>query len=376
MTDSAADAAVAELPDSPVEDLSFEASLERAFAQLDMPQETEETKTEDTPEQTQPTSNTEELDKPEETTDPIEQLSDDVGNDWTPEAAKRFKQLKQELKDYKSQLQELQQAKTQYETQIEELKGLADSKEAEELRQKLEDYEKRQMFVDLEQTTAYQKAVAEPLRDLLGQAAQIAEKYDVDNSDLIDVLSMNDAELQEERLAELLPRASDRDKAKIYNILERIDPLVQRREEMMKNTEQALAEAKLVEEQQQRAELAERARLRATVTENVVERIQQKLPFLTKLEGLDLNKIKQDASSIDPTTLHAVDHMFNAVSAKLFPSIVREYVSLKKEFDSITDRLAEYEQAEPKMSGSSNTSKASQAAGSFIDRVNSAFSGL
>jgi hypothetical protein len=89
-----------------------------------------------------------------------------------------------------------------------------------------------------------------------------------------------------------------------------------------------------------------------------------------------MNKIEQDSASLDPTTLHAVDHVYNAVSARLFPSIVREYVSLKKELDLITDRLADYEQAEPKVSGSSNNSKGAQAAGSFIDRVNSAFANV
>jgi len=363
---------VAALPDSQPEELSFEASLERAFAQLDMPEE----ESEQPLAKEQPPAKPEAIENETTTDDPIEQLNDDVGNDWTPEAAKRFKNLKQELKDYKSQLQELQQEKTQYETQIQELKGLTENKDYEQLQQRVEEYEKRQMFSDLEQTMAYQKAVAEPIRDLLNQAAQVAEKYDVDSSALIDVLSMTDPNLQEERLAELMPRASDRDKAKIYSILERIDPLVQRREQMMQNTQQALAEAKLVEEQNGRAEMAERARMRSTVTHNVVERIQQKLPFLAKIEGLDMNKIEQDSASLDPTTLHAVDHVYNAVSARLFPSIVREYVSLKKELDLITDRLADYEQAEPKVSGSSNNSKGAQAAGSFIDRVNLAFANV
>jgi hypothetical protein len=363
---------VAALPDSPPEEVSFEASLERAFAQFEGTEETPEPILE----QEQPTPDPEPVENETTTDDPIEQLDDNVGNDWTPEAAKRFKQLKQELKDYKSQLQELNQAKTQYETQIQELKGLTENKDYEQLQQKVEEYEKRQMFVDLEQTMAYQKSIAEPIRKLLGEAAQVAEKYDIESSAIIDVLSIADADLQEERLAELMPQASDRDKAKIYNILERIDPLVQRREEMMKDTQQAIAEAKLVEEQHNRAEMAERARLRSTVTRNVVERIQQKLPFLANIEGIDISKIEQESAAVDPSTLHAVDHVYNSVSAKLFPKIIREYVSLKKELDTITDRLAEYEKAEPQMSGRSNNTRASQTSGSFIDRVNSAFSGI
>lgn len=374
---------ISTLPDFQGEENSFEASLERAFAKLDVASNSPEPKAEATqkPKEvaestTQPTADSPKAEKVGSYVDPIEELSDDVGNDWTPEAARRFKQLKQELKQNRSQLQELEQAKTQYEAKIQELTGLAENKDIDQLQQKLEEYEKRQMFVDLEQTSVYQKAVAEPLRELLGQASQIADKYDVDTDSLIDVLSMTDADLQEEKLSELLPRASDRDKAKIYSIMERIDPIIQRRSEMLANTQQAIAEARLAEEQQQRAEMAERARMRTVVTRNVVERIQQKIPFLSGIEGLDLSRIEQESAADDPTTLHAVDHAFNAVSAKLLPNIIREYVSLRKEFETITDRLADYENAEPTMSGSSpSSSKQSQASGSFIDRVNSALTG-
>jgi hypothetical protein len=371
---------ISTLPDFQGEDNSFEASLERAFAKLDVASNEPESKAEATQRTAEPTTkqtaDSPKAEKVDSYSDPIEELSDDVGNDWTPEAARRFKQLKQELKQNRSQLQELEQAKIQYEAKIQELAGLAENKDVEELQQRLAEYEQRQMFVDLEQTTVYQKVVAEPLRELLGQANQIADKYDVDTSSLIDVLSMTDADLQEEKLAELLPRASDRDKAKIYSIMERIEPIIQKRAEMMTNTQQAMAEARLAEEQQQRAEMAERARMRTAITHNVVERIQQKVPFISSIQGLDLARIEQESAAIDPSTLHSVDHAFNAVSAKLLPNIIREYVSLRKEFDSITDRLADYEQAEPKMSGSSpSPSKQSQAAGSFIDRVNSALTG-
>jgi hypothetical protein len=371
---------ISTLPDFQGEDHSFEASLERAFAKLDTVNESPEPKAEYTQKTkevaTQKTVDSPKVEKADLFADPIEDLSDDVGNDWTPEAARRFKQLKQELKQNRSQLQELEQTKMQYETRLQELTGIAENKDIEVLQQKLAEYEQRQMFVDLEQTTVYQKAVAEPLRELLGQANQIADKYDVDTSSLIDVLSMTDADLQEEKLAELMPRASDRDKAKIYSIMERIEPIIQIRAEMIENTDQAMAEARLAEEQQQRAEMAERARMRTMVTRNVVERIQQKLPFLAGIDGLDLSRIEQESASVDPTTLHTVDQVYNSVSAKLLPTIIREYVSLRKELDTITDRLADYEKAEPKMSGSSpSSSKQSQATGSFIDRVNSALIG-
>lgn len=200
---------ISTLPDFQGEDNSFESSLERAFAKLDVASNEPESKAEATQRTAEPTTkqtaDSQKAEKVDSFNDPIEELSDDVGNDWTPEAARRFKQLKQELKQNRSQLQELEQAKIQYEAKIQELAGLAENKDVEELQQRLAEYEQRQMFVDLEQTTVYQKVVAEPLRELLGQADQIADKYDVDTSSLIDVLSMTDADLQEENLLSCCP---------------------------------------------------------------------------------------------------------------------------------------------------------------------------
>ena len=66
-------------------------------------------------------------------------------------------------------------------------------------------------------------------------------------------------------------------------------------------------------------------------------------------------EIQQNAANIDPQVLHPVDHAYNAVTAQLMPSVIREYVSMRKEVETLTDRLAEYESVEPKMSGQSST---------------------
>jgi hypothetical protein len=66
---------------------------------------------------------------------------------------------------------------------------------------------------------------------------------------------------------------------------------------------------------------------------------------------------------------------YNAVSAQILPSIVREYVTLQKEVDALTDRLAEYEDAEPAMSGAVNESSKRAGvsdAATFEERVNAA----
>ena len=371
------------LPDA-AEPTSFEATLEAAFANLDQaPAEPEpvaeeppaaepepEPVAEESPVEKQDTGN-----EVQESDDPIENLTEDIGDEWTPKAANRFKELKTELKTNRSELEQLRQQSAEYESKIQELTGLAENKDVEQLQERLAEYEQQQALSNLEQTQAYQQAVSQPLEALVEQADQIADKYEVDSDALIDVLSLDDPQEQEEQLSELMPNASDRDKAKIYRIMEDIDPILQRREQLYENADAALHEAKYLEEQQSAATAAENAQLRQNITKNVVERVQEKLPFLKGIEGLDMSAIQQKASETDPAVLHPVDHAYNAVSAQVFPTVVRQYLEMRKEVESLTDRLAEYEDAEPAMSGQTKAPAAGAGvsdSASFEERVNAA----
>jgi hypothetical protein len=369
--------AVEQIPDA-FEANSFEAALNAAFSNLDdsskEPEPVKEESVEPEQEQEYATSAAE----VESEQDPLEQLTEEV--DWTPKAANRFKQLKEELKGSRSELDQLRQLSKEQESKLQELVAIAENKDIEQLQYRIAEYEQEKMFTNLEQTTAYQEAVSKPLATLMEQADQIADKYDIDSNSLIDVLALDDADAQDEKLSELLPNASDRDKARIYRIIEEINPILERRKTLFDNVEEAAKEAALLEETRQKHDLVERARLRDNVTRNVMERITEKLPFVKTLEGLDLNAIQNKASSVDPTVIHPVDFAYNAVSAQLLPTIVREYVGLRKEIESLTDKLAEYETAEPKLSGGSpNAPKRSGSSGSeggFVDAINRAFGGL
>ena len=356
--------AVEELPDAG-EQLSFEASLDAAFARLDEASSGE-------PEQTEPfddkaVNKVEQADEAEqpaepeqpaesEEQEPIESLTEDIGDDWTPKAASRFKQLKTELKSSKSELDMLRQQQQEYESKIKELTGLTESKDLEALQEKLSVYENQQLLNNLEATDAYKEAVTNPLAALVSQAEEIADKYDVDADALVDIMGLQDQQQQDEQLSELLPSATDRDKARLYRIIEDIDPIIARRDNLFQNAEQALAEANALSEKKEMQLAAEKAELRANVTRNVIERVNQKLPFLSGIDGLDMDKVQSQAAESDPSVIHPVDYAYNAVSAQLLPTVVREYVSMRKENELLTDRLAEYEGAEPTVSGQAKPS--------------------
>ena len=367
--------ATSEIPDAAPETAdSFASAIDQAFANLESG-EAPAPEPESAPEAE---SAPEPVAVEEDPFDPTDPLTENIGDDWTPKAASRFKQLKSELKETSSELHNLRQKHQEYEQQIKELTGAADSADVEALQEKIAAYEQTQMFNNLENTEAYKTAVAEPLGKIVEEAQQIAEKYSVDTDSLVEVISLADQDEQDTQLGDLLQDASDRDRAKIYRLIDQIDPILEKRNSLVENADAALKEAALLDEQREQQEAAERLAVRQNVARNVVERVQQKLPFLSGIEGLDLGAIQEKAASVDPSVMHPVDSSFNSVSAQLLPAVVREYMSMRAENAALTDRLAEYESAEPTMSGSSPSSGSVAGAAddglSFAEKVDAAFS--
>lgn len=367
------------LPDAtPEPALSFTDAIDRALNPDATPEP--EAAPEPTPEPekaTEEPSSTEQepvttKEEPAAEEDPIEALSADVGDDWTPKAANRFKQLKNELKSNRSEVEELRQTMKEQEAKMKEMSGLVEGQDFDTLKSKLAEFEQDKLVNDLEATSAYKEAVAEPLNAILERANAIASKYDIEGDSLIDAIAEEDADKQDSMLSDLLYSASDRDKASIYRIVEDLNPILERRTELYANADAALKEAQSLEEQRQNEDVAKQAELRTNVTRNVVQRVNEKLPFLSGFDGLDMGGIEQKAAGLDPSVVHPVDFAYNSVAAQLLPTIVREYLGARKEAENLTDKLAEYEGAEPTVSGAAATDGSSiPTEKSFVDAIDS-----
>tara|TARA_R110002051_G_scaffold308528_2_gene380372 strand:- start:64 stop:1266 length:1203 start_codon:yes stop_codon:yes gene_type:complete len=346
------------IPDVPANDqLSFADALETALGNLDAGEPTETV--ESIPVAEEPVSEEPVAEEPvseepvSEPTDqePLDSLSEDIGDKWTPKAASRFKQLKSELKNNQSEVEQLRHTVTEQEAKLKEMSGLVENRDIDQLQERVSGYEFDKVLNNLEDTDAYKQAVSQPLGNLINQSNEIADKYEVDPDTLVDILALEDTEKQDEALAKVFPDASDRDKAKIYNIIDGLSPILERRQHLMANAEGALQEAHALEDQRRNQDAAEQAHLRANVTRNVATRVSEKLPFLSGVEGLDMGEIRDIVSEINPSTLHPVDFAYNAVAARLLPVLVREYLGARKEAEGLTDQLSNYEEAEPTMSG-------------------------
>lgn len=305
----------------------------------------------------------------------LESLTDEF-EDWTPKAAARFKEIKAELKEHKAQLETERQKIKEYEQKVLELSGKAESADVAALREQVSAYEKKMALTSLEDTAAYQEAVTKPLGAILGAASELGQKYGVDQNSLIELLSTPESDKQEEMIGELFPDITAREQAKLFRLLEDMEPIARRKQELHDNAGEALKEAQLLEEQRARQVAAQAAEARKEATDTVLTKIREKLPFLASFEGLDLDEVGKKASASDPTVVHPVDYAYNAVSAHLLPQIVKAYMGSQKEIEALTERLAEFDAAEPRAS----TARASGGVLSptdglsFVESVNRALS--
>ena len=383
-------AAIPEVDGGESADFSFEAALEASINAVDEPaeeapvQETvqeEEPATEESTPEAEATEETPEATKEEsteETSDLLDSLDADVGDDWTPKASSAFQRLKTELKSERVERESLTQRAKEAEAKVAELEGVVGNETVETLQQRVQEYENQQMLTSLEQTDAYNEAVMQPLEQIFTGVEKLAEAHGVDYESLVDAMTIEDAAQQEEVVAELMATASDRDKAVFYRLAAEIDPILQRRDNLRSNADEALREANLVSEEREKIALADRAAQRVEVTKNVTQRIKDKVPFLSGFEGLDLEGIQKEAADVDPTVVHSVDFAYQAVAARLLPSMVKEYASSQKLIEELTSKLASYEDAEPKLSGGTNSAPLAGSAsnsGDFASSIESILGG-
>lgn len=372
MSTPAPEPAAAETSTAP-DNGGFVESLDSFFASMENPVEStpepvKESKPEpvkesatETPVESNPLSDLESLEEPK---------------DWTPEAARRFKELKAELKTYRSRAEELEQSVNQKESRLQELQALADNPEYQQLQERIAEYEQQMLVSKLESSHAYKTLVEQPLANLVQEADGIAEKYSLDAGTLLEVIATDDEAAQEEQLSELLANASDRDKFRVYKIIEEVRPILEQRKVLQEHAEAALREAEELDNQRNQQSLIERVQQRQEAANAVADKLKNKLTFLSGMEGVDLTVLAKEAAELDPSTLDPVTGTYQAMAAKLLPKMASQYLSLQKEIDSLTERLAEYDRATPKAGGGSLATAGAPVTAdgkSFLDAVTAAF---
>jgi hypothetical protein len=359
--------------DAPVENSSesFISSIDAAFDNIGSFDDVEEIRTpiDDGVEDTNQNENNENNQPEGDDGD----YSDDVDvTDWTPEAARVFKNLRNDLKNERNTLRELTETLEQRENRIKELESF--SPEVDTLRQKIDEYESKLLVTRVEDTAAYKTLIEEPLRDIVSQSDQIADKYGVDPEQFFSALTLQDEAAQEEAISELLSSATERDRFKAYQLIEQLKPIAAQRDALRENSTEAMREIQELEQLRQREEAAYRMEHRKELANQIADRITSKLTFIKDFEGVDVKSIVKEAEATDHTLLPPVKAVYNQIAAELFPKVAREYVRMVRERDGLISKLAKYDSASPRVGGQPNSSGQVVDSGlSLVDAINKHF---
>jgi hypothetical protein len=284
----------------------------------------------------------------DETSDIDIDLDVDV-TDWSPEAARAFKNLRADHKKDRQALRELNETLEQREQRIRELETI--SPEIDQLRSKIQEYETKLLVTRVEDTDAYKTLVEAPLRDIMTQSDALAEKYGIDADALFSAIALQDEAAQEEAISDLLASASERDRFKAYQLIEQLKPVSAQRDALRSNSQEALREIQELEQMRQREAVAERIQQRRQLAGQISDRIVKKLDFIKDFEGVDIQAIVKEVEETDVSSLPPIKAVYNHIAAELFPKIAREYVKMVRERDNLVSKLADYSRATPRVGG-------------------------
>lgn len=302
--------------------------------------------------------------------EPPEEEPDTTG--MTKAAGERFKELRAEIKTFKSQLATEAQARAQAEARVKELEAL--NGQSEEVTKKLADYELELSISRLEATEPYQKAVTGPLAEIASIADAVATKYDIDASKLLDAIALADQAAQDEAFEDLLAGVGERDKLKIYAQAERLPQIMAERARLHENRDAAIAELDARKAAADQAAAAENAKARKAAVELVQNRVVSKLPFL-KTDSFNVAAAVEKIADSDFDSADTTTKAYNALSGHLVPQLAKAYLTVMKELETVTDELSKFKKASPSPKGAAGSAPPAES-GSFVESLERAFASI
>ena len=372
----------AETPSSTVDNVQtgdFASWLDGKFNSFEKGQEVapwdkkeEPTSEEDSKEaQTETKTETEEV---EEESD-IEESSGEVDSEdtktMTGSAGAKFKQLKTELKSYKSKVAEMEKMLADKETQS----GNSEesSQQLETLKAKLDEYEREIAVSRIEASPQFKEAVMGPTQVILDSAISLAEKYEVVPRKLVDALreeSMGDAS---DSLTEMAADFSERDRIRLYRMADDLAEVSRRRDFLKQNAAKAMAE---MTEKQQAYEVEAEKKYREEslkVANTTWSETFENNPVIQSLGEEIVKELRSSANESDLLDTAPEERAYAVYAGVALPHLVKKYTEISNKLAETEKALGKYKKATPKVSGNVDTSSQKQEIGGFLDAVEKRF---
>lgn len=311
------------------------------------------------------TESSEEANKEEET----EEDDSEETKNMSASAGAKFKELKTELKGYKTRVAELEKA-------VEEAKSSPqNSEEVEQLRSRLSEYEQEIAVSRVEATPDFKRAVLEPTQAILDTASSLAERYKIDARKLVGALREESVSEGSDALTEIAADFSERDRIRLYRMADDLADVSRRRDYLRENAAAAMKEMEerraVYESEQQKAAMSEMG----SAVDRTWEDLFSKKTFITGLDSKVVEEAKKYAKETDYFDTPADERAYAVYSGLLLPHVVTQLESANAKVAEYEKALSKYKKATPKVSGNTDTSVPDTSVGGFLEAVEKRFGG-
>lgn len=246
---------------------------------------------------------------------------------------------------YKKVREELKQAKQstispEVQQEIEDLKLKA--KEAEGLRQRIDELSNQSAKLKVENSDEYAREVLRPAESIFEKAEELAAQYEGDAEVIKNIIRQRDRKVQNELIAEQLKDMSDFDRNEVYRMVQDFGKLVEKREMMLEDAEKSVErfEAQRIERENQARE--EQRKNVQSLQKEIWSKYEDKIPGLLDESGKPTDELKSlmaKSMSIDFGKAKSRDQAYASFAGVLLPYLVKQMNAKEAE-------LAEYRSAD------------------------------
>jgi hypothetical protein len=302
------------------------------------------------------------------TTDEDKETEEEIKS-MSGSAGAKFKELKNELKSYKSKVAEMEKVLSEREASSE----TQSSPQLEELRTKVEEYEREIAVARIEASPQFKEAVLVPTQAILDSAISLAEKYEVAPRKLVEALRQESSGDTSDALTELAADFSERDRVRLYRMADDLTEVQNRREYLKENASKAMAE--MAEKQKaQELQLEKEYREEALkIANSTWEQTFAKNPVIQSLGEDVVKQLQQAAPEADLLDTAPEERAYAVYAGVALPHLVSKYAEVTQKLAEAEKALSKYRKASPKVSGNIDTSSQKQEVGGFLDAIEKRF---
>ena len=245
-------------------------------------------------------------------------------------AGDKFKALRAELKDYKAKpVETALPEETRLKLETLELKA----READGLKQRLEEVSSQSAKLKMENSETYKREVLDPAAETFKRSDALAAMYEKEPAILRAIIKERDRRVQNELIKEHLGEFSDFDRSEVYRQIQDFNGFVAKRENLLANAEQELERQEVQRAEATGKQLAEQRTAVQTIQKEIWEKYKDTIPGLLDDNGetREFRELMAKGLSIDFSTARAKDQAFAAFAGTALPFAVKQIAALRKE---------------------------------------------